>query len=296
MLAADTNVCGAAKSMLRAQGEEPVFNLQLRSKLARRTTLLALAGIPTSVAALPVATVTTVATATSAKSSPLAAFLAHHATRRGMRPLLLDVGGRYDLGREVEPLAEVVETLRGEGVVVVLPRELSLDIAARRQRLEGLDHEKVADAGLVGRLIATGLENVSNRSRRGEVGNLIKDVRAGCRLRTPRVGDFWNSENLLLRSDHHTLPEEILQHMLATAFHLFPCIFRAGVFSFTGSIKEVPRIGTGATDSAAAYLMDRLAISLGNKHLGGLSGVDTTEGVDLVKCRLLEGGSSKFEI
>ena len=71
-----------------------------------------------------------------------------------MRPLLLDVGGRDDLGGEVEPLSEVVESLGGESVVVVLPRELSLDVAARGQRLARLDDEKVAKTGLVGRLIA----------------------------------------------------------------------------------------------------------------------------------------------
>jgi hypothetical protein len=35
----------------------------------------------------------------------------------------------------VEPLAEVVETLGGEGVVVVLPREAGLEVAARGQGL-----------------------------------------------------------------------------------------------------------------------------------------------------------------
>ena len=35
----------------------------------------------------------------------------------------------------MEPLAEVVETLGGEGVVVVLPREAGLDVAAGGQRL-----------------------------------------------------------------------------------------------------------------------------------------------------------------
>lgn len=71
-----------------------------------------------------------------------------------MRPLLLDVGGRDNLGGEVQPLPEVVETLGGQGVVVVLPRELGLDVAARGQGLAGLDDKQVADAGLVGRLIA----------------------------------------------------------------------------------------------------------------------------------------------
>ena len=56
-----------------------------------------------------------------------------------MGTLLLDVGGGDNLGGEVEPLAEVVKTLGGESVVVVLPRELGLDVAARVQRLKSLD-------------------------------------------------------------------------------------------------------------------------------------------------------------
>ena len=56
-----------------------------------------------------------------------------------MRTLLLDVGGGHDLSGEMEPFAEVVETLGGEGVVVVLPREAGLDVAAGVEGLEGLD-------------------------------------------------------------------------------------------------------------------------------------------------------------
>ena len=56
-----------------------------------------------------------------------------------MRALLLDVGLGNDLGREVEPLAEVVKTLGGEGVVVPLPRELGLEVAAGSQGLASLD-------------------------------------------------------------------------------------------------------------------------------------------------------------
>ena len=52
-----------------------------------------------------------------------------------MRALLLDVGLGNNLGREVEPLAEVVEALRGEGVVVELPREAGLQVAAGGERL-----------------------------------------------------------------------------------------------------------------------------------------------------------------
>lgn len=56
-----------------------------------------------------------------------------------MGTLLLDVGGGNNLSGEVEPLAEVVKTLGGEGVVVVLPRELGLDVAAGVKRLQSLD-------------------------------------------------------------------------------------------------------------------------------------------------------------
>jgi hypothetical protein len=43
----------------------------------------------------------------------------------------------------MEPLAEVVETLGGEGVVVVLPREAGLDVAAGGQRLACAELEHV---------------------------------------------------------------------------------------------------------------------------------------------------------
>lgn len=153
-------------------------DLQLRSKVARGTALLALTGIPAPVAALAVSTV---ATATAAES-PLAALLAHHATRRGMGPLLLNVGGRHDLGRQVKPFPEVVETLGGQGVVVVLPRELGLEVAAGGQGLAGLDDIEVADAGLVGGLIAVALQ-ISIRSMPSKVVVL----RFGRALCLPRI-------------------------------------------------------------------------------------------------------------
>lgn len=56
-----------------------------------------------------------------------------------MAALLLDVGSRHDLGGQVKPFAEIVETFGGQGVVVVLPGELGLDIAARSEGLERLD-------------------------------------------------------------------------------------------------------------------------------------------------------------
>lgn len=56
-----------------------------------------------------------------------------------MRALLLDVRGWHNLSWEVKPFTEVVKTLGGEGVVVVLPRETGLEVAARSQRLAGFD-------------------------------------------------------------------------------------------------------------------------------------------------------------
>lgn len=47
-----------------------------------------------------------------------------------MRALLLDVRLRDDLSWEMKPLSEVVEALWGESVVVPLPRELGLEVAA----------------------------------------------------------------------------------------------------------------------------------------------------------------------
>lgn len=55
--------------------------------------------------------------------------------------------------REIESvhslLAEVVKTLGGEGVVVVLPRELGLDEALGGEGLHSLDDLEVADLGEV---------------------------------------------------------------------------------------------------------------------------------------------------
>lgn len=60
-----------------------------------------------------------------------------------MRALLLDVGSWDDLSGEMEPLAKVVETLWSQGVVVVLPRELGLDISAGGEGLASLDDVQV---------------------------------------------------------------------------------------------------------------------------------------------------------
>ncbi len=56
-----------------------------------------------------------------------------------MRSLLLDVCGWNNLGREVEPFSEIVKTFWSQGVVVVLPGELSLEVAAGGQGLAGFD-------------------------------------------------------------------------------------------------------------------------------------------------------------
>ena len=71
-----------------------------------------------------------------------------------MRSLLLDVRGRNNLSREVQPFSEIVETLGGQRVVIILPRKLSLNVASRGQGLAGLDHEKVLriDLGVLGKV------------------------------------------------------------------------------------------------------------------------------------------------
>lgn len=112
----------------------------MRSILAGSTTLLALASVTPSVAAL---TVATIATTSTAEWPSLTLALAEEASGRSMRPLLLDVGSGDDLGGEVKPFAEVVEALGGQGVVVPLPGELGLDIAAGVERLASLDDEEV---------------------------------------------------------------------------------------------------------------------------------------------------------
>jgi hypothetical protein len=87
---------------------------------------------------------------------------------------LLDVGSGNDLSGKVKPLAEVVETLGGQGVVVVLPRELSLDIAARVERLKSLDNEQVlgVDIGVLGKVEVL----------LGDEDTLTEEVLAGKRL------------------------------------------------------------------------------------------------------------------
>jgi hypothetical protein len=122
----------------------------LRSELSRWCTLLALStSITTSVSSLTITTVTTTS-ATSTERLALALTLtAHHATRRSMGSLLLDMGSRNNLCGKVKPFAEVVETFGGEGIVVILPGELSLDVAAGGKRLASLDDVEVLGVNVV---------------------------------------------------------------------------------------------------------------------------------------------------
>lgn len=103
-----------------------------RRELAGGTALLAL--VTTTVATVPVTTATTTTRTT--------VITAHHATRRSMRALLLDVRSGHNLGGNVQPFTQVVKTLGRQGVVVVLPREPALDVAARLEGLHGFDHLK----------------------------------------------------------------------------------------------------------------------------------------------------------
>ena len=56
-----------------------------------------------------------------------------------MATVLLNVGGRNNFRREMEPFAKVVKTLGGQGVVVVLPGELGLKVPTRGEGLASLN-------------------------------------------------------------------------------------------------------------------------------------------------------------
>jgi hypothetical protein len=58
----------------------------------------------------------------------------------------------------MEELAKVVDSLVGEGIVVVLPRELSLDITTGGQGLHSLDDLKVRDINfsVLGKVVVLG--------------------------------------------------------------------------------------------------------------------------------------------
>jgi hypothetical protein len=66
-----------------------------------------------------------------------------------MGSLLLDVRSRHNLSGKVKPFTEVVETFWGEGVVVVLPRELSLNVATGGKGLASLNDVEVLGVNVV---------------------------------------------------------------------------------------------------------------------------------------------------
>jgi hypothetical protein len=106
---------------------------ELGLELAGGTALALLASITSAVALTVTATVAT--TAAASATATLTVVSTQHALRGSVCALLLDVGLGHNLSGKVEPFAEVVETLGGEGVVVILPREASLDEAAGGERL-----------------------------------------------------------------------------------------------------------------------------------------------------------------
>jgi hypothetical protein len=80
----------------------------LRSKLSRRCPLLTLStGITTSISPLAITAIASAATPTERLALTLA-LTTHHATRRSVGSLLLDVGGRNNLSGKMEPFTEVV--------------------------------------------------------------------------------------------------------------------------------------------------------------------------------------------
>lgn len=115
-----------SRSLATAATSEATTELGL--EVAGGTALALLASITAAV------TVTVTASAAAATTA-LTVVTTEHATRGSVGALLLDVRLGHDLSRKVEPLAEVVETLGGEGVVVVLPREAGLDETAGVKRL-----------------------------------------------------------------------------------------------------------------------------------------------------------------
>jgi hypothetical protein len=122
----------------------------LRSKLSRWCTLLALSGITSSITSFTVTSLSTTTSSTSTERLALAlALTTHHSTGRSVRSLLLDVSRGDNLSGKVEPFPEVVETFRCESIVVILPRELGLDIATGGKRLAGLDNVEILGIDVV---------------------------------------------------------------------------------------------------------------------------------------------------
>lgn len=66
-----------------------------------------------------------------------------------MTCLFLDMGGRDNFRWEMEPLAEIVYPGVCQGVVVVLPGKLGLDVSSRIERLEGLDNKDILSVDIL---------------------------------------------------------------------------------------------------------------------------------------------------
>ena len=115
---------------------------ETRTVLARGSTILLVTSGGTTVTAAVLAVTALTVTTGSAVSTLTAT---NGGTSGASRAL---VGSGDNLGREVEVLAEVLNTLVGEGVEVPLPRELGMDITTRGERLESLDNLKVGDLEL----------------------------------------------------------------------------------------------------------------------------------------------------
>lgn len=113
-------------SNLRRRGRVATASAEATTELGREftrgsTTLFStFTSIATTVSTL---TFTTIATATSTASTraALTVISTNHTLRWGVRSLLLDVCGGNNLGREMEPFTEVIQTLGSETVVIVLP-------------------------------------------------------------------------------------------------------------------------------------------------------------------------------
>lgn len=94
---------------------------KIRRKIPRRPSPLLRIRIPHLPPSIPALTLPPRRSPPPARTTIISA---HHALRRGVRALLLDMRSRHDLGGEVQPFAQVVEALGREGVVVPLPGEL----------------------------------------------------------------------------------------------------------------------------------------------------------------------------
>lgn len=185
-----TSPC-VSRSRRRCTTATAVTTTELRLESARSTTLLLAALLSSSVA-----TIATVASGTTTASWSVVT--THHASRGSVASLLLDVSGRDNLSREVEPFSEVVETFWGQGVVVVLPRELCLDVSSGSQGLESLDDLFCVHVRTIGSL--------QTACSRGSELSYIEVLGVD-------VGVLWKV--VVLLGHEYTLLEEVLVDLLA---------------------------------------------------------------------------------